>query len=56
MRIKLKSKKFEENIIEKLEAIPPEGTCILIAGHPIEVVQVKENTIKIARIAPKLPN
>lgn len=41
-------------IIEKLEAIPPEGTCILIAGHPIEVVQVKENTIKIARIAPKL--
>lgn len=43
-------------IIEKLEAIPPEGTCILIAGHPIEVVQVKENTIKIARIAPKLPS
>lgn len=42
-------------IIEKLEAIPPEGTCILIAGHPIEVVQIKENTIKIARISPKLP-
>jgi Mg2+/Co2+ transporter CorB len=41
-------------IIEKLEAIPPEGTCVLIAGHPIEVVQVKENTIKIARISPKL--
>jgi Mg2+/Co2+ transporter CorB len=41
-------------IIETLEFIPSEGTCVLIAGHPVEVVQLKENTIKIARIAPKL--
>ncbi|HQZ87404.1 MAG TPA: HlyC/CorC family transporter [Gammaproteobacteria bacterium] len=41
-------------IIERLEFIPPEGTCLLIAGHPIEVVQLKENTIKIAKISPKL--
>ncbi len=41
-------------IIETLESIPPEGTCVLIAGHPIEVVQLKENTIKIARISPTL--
>ncbi len=40
-------------IIETLEFIPPEGTCVLIAGHPIEVVQLKENAIKLARIAPK---
>ena len=41
-------------IIETLEFIPPEGTCVLIAGHPIEVLQLKENAIKLARIAPKL--
>lgn len=41
-------------IIETLELIPPEGTCVLIAGHPIEVVQLKENAIKLVRIAPKL--
>jgi Mg2+/Co2+ transporter CorB len=41
-------------IIERLEFIPPEGTCLLIAGHPIEVVQLKENTVKIARIARNL--
>ncbi|MBP9764202.1 MAG: HlyC/CorC family transporter [Gammaproteobacteria bacterium] len=40
-------------IIETLEFIPPEGTCVLIAGHPIEVVQLKENAIKLARIGPK---
>lgn len=41
-------------IIETLEAIPCEGTCVLIAGYPVEVVQMKENTVKTARISPKL--
>lgn len=43
-------------IIETLEAIPTEGTCVLIAGYPVEVVQVKENTVKIARLSPQLKN
>jgi Mg2+/Co2+ transporter CorB len=40
-------------IIETLESIPNEGTCVLISGHPVEVIEVKENTIKVARIANK---
>lgn len=43
-------------IIETLEAIPAEGTCVLIAGYPIEVVLMKENTVKIARVSPRLMN
>lgn len=41
-------------IIETLESIPEEGISVLIAGYPIEVVQVKDNTIKTAKISPKL--
>lgn len=41
-------------IVEKLESIPAEGLCVLIARYPIEVVQMKENTVKIARISPRL--
>lgn len=41
-------------IIEALEAIPPEGVCLLIAGYPVEVLQVKENMVKLARISPRL--
>lgn len=40
-------------IIETLEAIPVEGICVLVAGYPIEVVQMKDNTVKIARISPR---
>lgn len=40
-------------IIETLESIPAEGICVLIAGYPIEVVQMKDNTVKVARIKPK---
>jgi len=41
-------------IIETLEAIPEEGICVLIASYPIEVVQMKENFVKLARISPRL--
>jgi len=41
-------------LIEKLEAIPTEGTCILLAKHPTEVIKIKDNTVKVARIFPKL--
>jgi len=41
-------------IIETLESIPAEGICVLIAGYPIEVMEVKENTVKTARISERL--
>ncbi len=41
-------------ILETYEAIPCPGTCILIAGYPIEVIEVKDNSVKLARISPRL--
>lgn len=42
-------------IIEYLEAMPHTGTAVLIAGYPIEIIQVKDNRVKLARIFPRLP-
>lgn len=41
-------------IIEYLEAMPVAGTAVLIADHPIEIIEVKENRVKLARIFPRL--
>lgn len=41
-------------ILETLERIPEEGICFLINDYPIEVIQVKDNAVKNARIAPKV--
>jgi len=41
-------------IIEYLEAIPRIGTCVKIAEHPIEILEVNDNRVKLARIFPKL--
>lgn len=41
-------------IVEYLEAMPHVGTAILIAGYPIEIIQVKENRVKQAQIFPRL--
>lgn len=41
-------------IIETLETMPIENSCILVNQHPIEIIEVKENTIKIARIFPSI--
>jgi len=43
-------------ILETLESIPKEGICILIAGYPIEVVAVKDNSVKMTRVSPRLPH
>ncbi len=40
-------------IIEYLEALPHEGTAILIAEYPIEIIEVKENRVETARIFPR---
>ncbi len=41
-------------IIEYLEALPRMGTAVLIAGYPIEIIQVKDNRVKLARVFPKI--
>lgn len=41
-------------IIEYLEAIPRAGTCVRIQNHPIEILSVKGNRVKKARVFPSL--
>ncbi len=41
-------------IIDYLESIPASGTSLRIAGYPIEIVQIADNTVKTARIYPEL--
>ena len=41
-------------IVEYLEAIPKVGTCLRIAGYPMEIVDVKDNRVKTARVFPRL--
>lgn len=41
-------------IVEYLESIPRVGTCIRVAGHPMEIIDVKENRVKTAIIFPKI--
>lgn len=41
-------------VIEYLEALPHSGTTVLIADYPIEIIQVKENRVKVVRIFPQL--
>lgn len=43
-------------IVEYLEAIPHTGTCVLIEGYPIEIVDVKDNRVKVARVFSRLTN
>lgn len=40
-------------IVEYLEMLPREGTAVLIAGYPIEIIQVKDNRVKLARVFPR---
>lgn len=39
-------------IVEHLESIPETGTSLMVAGYPIEVVQIQDNAVKTARIRP----
>lgn len=41
-------------IIETLEAIPNPGTSILIANYPVEVIEMNDNIVKIAKISKRL--
>ncbi|MCB1801006.1 MAG: HlyC/CorC family transporter [Gammaproteobacteria bacterium] len=46
-------KTFNGLIVEMLESIPETGTTLLIAGYPVEVVQIQDNAVKTARIRPQ---
>lgn len=41
-------------IIEYLEALPNAGTAVLIGDYPIEIIQVKDKRVKMARVFPRL--
>lgn len=41
-------------ILEHMEFIPSAGTCMLIDGHPVEVLKILDNAVKTTRIASKL--
>jgi len=40
-------------IVEYLESLPDTGTSLMVAGYPIEVVQIQDNAVKTARIRPQ---
>ncbi len=40
-------------LLEHLEAMPEAGVSVLIAGYPVEVVQVQDRMVKTARIGPR---
>lgn len=42
-------------IVEYLEALPHVGTTVLIDGYPVEILQVKDNRVKLTKISPRLP-
>lgn len=37
-------------ILEFLETIPESGTCLKIEGYPMEIIETKENRVRLARI------
>jgi Mg2+/Co2+ transporter CorB len=39
-------------ILEQLESIPDTGTSLLINRYPVEVLQVQDNAVRVARIYP----
>lgn len=40
-------------ILDYLEVIPEAGTSLLLEGHPIEIVQLANNAVKMVKIQPK---
>ena len=37
-------------MLEALEAIPEPGTALVIAGHPVEILQVHDRMVKVVRL------
>ncbi|HHB92910.1 MAG TPA: HlyC/CorC family transporter [Thioploca sp.] len=40
-------------ILDHLEAIPESGTSLVLTNHPMEIVQMANNAVKMVRILPK---
>jgi Mg2+/Co2+ transporter CorB len=40
-------------IIEFMETIPEQGTCVQLHGHPLEIIKRDENTVKLVRFLPR---
>jgi Mg2+/Co2+ transporter CorB len=41
-------------LLEQLENIPEAGTSLIVAEHPIEILQVQNRMVKVVRILPKV--
>jgi Mg2+/Co2+ transporter CorB len=41
-------------LLEQLENIPESGTSLIVAEHPIEILQVQNRMVKVVRIRPKI--
>lgn len=41
-------------VLEYLESIPEPGISVLLDGYPLEIIQVNNNTVKTARVQPRL--
>jgi Mg2+/Co2+ transporter CorB len=37
-------------VLEALEAIPEPGTALVVAGHPVEIMQVHDRMVKVVRL------
>ena len=42
-------------LLEQLEDIPEGGTSLVVADHPVEILQVQNRMVKVVRILPKIP-
>jgi Mg2+/Co2+ transporter CorB len=40
-------------IIEFMETIPEQGTCVKLHGHPLEIIKRDENSVKLVRFLPR---
>jgi Mg2+/Co2+ transporter CorB len=41
-------------LLEQLEDIPEGGTSLIVAAHPVEILQVQNRMVKVVRILPKI--
>ncbi|MCW9057150.1 MAG: CNNM domain-containing protein, partial [Gammaproteobacteria bacterium] len=41
-------------ILEHMEMIPEQGTSLMIAHHPIEIIKTQNNAVQIARVMPTI--
>jgi Mg2+/Co2+ transporter CorB len=42
-------------LLEQLEDIPEGGTSLVVADHPVEILQVQNHMVKVVRILPRVP-